>query len=245
MIINPSLLSQRLVDFTNQTIALHQKDGVIIDFDGTLMSVVNLKIVEQISKVYKNKVISIYFAENKQLQTRLKQVANQLGSDNIEIFLDFDLNILSPYQSKLSYEVSRKRRLKDIALNYHKDENNFLVIQNSCYSQWITNFPNESYKNRDCVYLLNSLLYSEVQQLARYFNIDEKIVNQIPSHNLYIGQTDSGLMKFSYQELEDFLRRQTIENQIDSVIQSYIGNDNMINFTCPKFSRPSQILSKI
>jgi NAD+ synthase len=54
---------------------------------------------------------------------------------------------------------------------------------------------------------LGSLVKSEVRALARDLGVPAPIIEKAPSAGLWLGQTDEGEMGFTYDELDDYLRR--------------------------------------
>ena len=52
---------------------------------------------------------------------------------------------------------------------------------------------------------LGSLYKSQVYQLAEYLNIPEKIINKVPSAELWKGQTDEGELGLTYKEMDEIL----------------------------------------
>src|SRR5690606_29231336 len=118
-------------------------------------------------------------------------------------------------------------------------KHNLMPLGNLCYSQWMINYPHNVYKNLGNIHTLNRLFYSEVVALAESLGIPKMFTERRPSHYLYWGQLDEDDMKFTYADLENFLRTSTISSIVDQEIQKKLVKDDRNKYIGPPIQRPS------
>jgi len=240
------ILKQTLLEYLKETILKQYRDGVMICLDGTLMSLVNLKLVELLDKRYtKRACLCIVSKEN---NTFIDYTNTILEGSNIQYeYKDLSeaLEKLDIYKfSKGDYqlEIILKQRLIESQIKAEADKYNSLTISNLCYSQWVLNYPNRAYKDLGSVHLLNRLFYSELKELAKDLGISSIFIDKNPTHYLYRGQLDQQDLGFTYDQLEYFLRTKEIQKPIDLTINNKIYKEDRHLYLGPVLTRPSNIL---
>ena len=247
MIKNIPLLEKKIIDYLKTQLIVLKKDSVIINFDGTLMSVVNVKLIEKLQKPFQHKIIVCTFNQNKLYLYHLLKILNNDLKVQYEIKdLSNDYEMISPIsccQGNKDLEIAFRKRICDLLLYSIADNINGVVLSNLSYSQWCVNFPHQAYQTLEQIHPLNRLFFSEVKQLARYYNMANDVVEREPSHYLYKGQLDKEVLGFTYQQLEDHLRSGCkITSPQDIIIQNKLVGDNRNRFMGLSISRPSVVL---
>lgn len=238
---NEKKLIETLCEFLQHQLIHHSKNGVLIQLDGSLVSLVNHKIAELIKPKISIEHMIIVFNENKFNILNLNTSAASIGAN--PIFYDAS-NFPIPFQQNSSSSSSRKR-VEDLILGVKADINNLSILGNLCYSEWCIDFPHNSFKNSEHLFLMNRLFYSEVQQLARYLNIPEQVINREPILNFNNGKTAKDILGFSFSQLEAFLRsdKSIICHQHFLIQQRLLVDDKLTEFNSPIFQRPCSFLS--
>ena len=236
---NQKTLTNTLVEFLHRRLIYSQKDGVLIQFDGSLMSLVNYQLARLIQPDTKVVCVAIITNQNKFNVLNLKTLAEMINSDT-EMFDATNYSI--PYQERTN---SSKRRLSDMILGVRADRQNLVVLGNLCYSQWCINFPDSSFKNPEHIYLLNRLFYNEVKQLARYLKISDTIVDRKVILDYEQGKSEKDILGFSFDELELFINNSNkITTHSESLIaEKLVANDKLADFVSPIFQRPCSFLT--
>ena len=236
-----TILKKTLIDYTKAQLLRNKRDGVVIHFDGTLMSLVNVALLDNL-KPFATKVVVYVVNQNKFYLSQLALMLNNLNISYEVKDLTHDFETISQYannkQGDVKLEIALRKRLVDMALNIEVDKHNLLVVGNLCKSQWVIDFPHRNYKNLEHLFLLGSLWYDQVQDLAQRLNLPEQIVNREPSHYLYGNQNDLVALGFSYDDLKDFYSRKQdgIKKFSDKVIADRLLNENYINYMVPYFN---------
>lgn len=241
MIKSPELLIKILLDYYKSQGIRFKKNGAIIHFDGTLMSIVNVLLLRQSNQPITTIVCA--FNQNKYYLAYLQTVAKQLELDLQIKDLTKDFEVLHNNSSDITSEISVRKRLVDLHLSLEADKKNSFIVSNLTYSQWCINFPHSNYQNLEHLHLLNRLFYGELQQLALHLNVSKVLTEREPSFYLYQNHTDHKILGFTYQELEEFLRnQQQPKSYSDSIIKQKLVADNRDRYLCPVISRPSNLL---
>ena len=239
------LLEKKILDFLKSQLTILKKNHVIINFDGTLMSAINIKLLQKLGKPFQFKVIVCTFNQNKLYLAHLLRVLSDIKVpyELKDLSNDYDTLSLNICNGDKNLEIAFRKRMIDVLLYSEADKLGGVVLSNLSYSQWCVNFPHQAYQTMDQIHLLNRLYYSEIKQLAKYYNIAEDIIEREPSHYLYKHQLDKDTLQFTYQQLEDFLRSGCkIVSPESILIQKRLVGDNRNKFTGLNISRPSDVL---
>jgi NAD+ synthase len=243
---NSSLLIKTLQDYLKTQALLLKKSGCIVYFDGTLMSLVNVLLIKDLVN-FNNKYVACITNNNKIYVTHLLSLAKHLKIDLKLLDISKDLetsSLFSSHRVNHKQELATRKRFVDLTLNLEADSGNQIVLGNLSYSQWCIEYPHKVYLNLEHVHLLNRLFYSEVKELAKFYDLPETIINRAPSHFISHGKTDKDVLDFTYEELEEYLRSaKSNQSNQDQLISKLIQSDNRNRFMCPLITRPSNILS--
>jgi len=124
----------------------------------------------------------------------LEPVLNQL-------FLQFEGKAYDGKEMSLAV-ANLKPRLRMVALYYHANKNNYLVVGTGNRSEAAMGYCTKHGDGGVDLLPLGNLLKTEVRELARELGIPEKIIQKVPTAGLWPGQTDEGEMGISYAELD-------------------------------------------
>ncbi|UCF71582.1 MAG: NAD+ synthase [candidate division WOR-3 bacterium] len=128
-----------------------------------------------------------------------------------------------------------KARLRMIVLYYHANVFNYLVCGTGNKTEISLGYFTK-YGDGACDILpLGDLYKGEVKDLARTFNIPEKVLEKVPSAGLWAGQTDEGEIGCTYDRMDEALRQ---------IEKGQIGDDiarrlyDMVRRTAHKREKP-------
>ena len=100
-----------------------------------------------------------------------------------------------------------KARLRMVVLYYHANLHNYLVCGTGNKTEISLGYFTK-YGDGACDILpIGDLYKGEVRELARELNIPENIIKKIPSAGLWSGQTDENEIGFSYEQMDNALRK--------------------------------------
>jgi len=148
-----------------------------------------------------------------------KIVANDIGLDHKIINLDktFDELIINQITPQIKEDDSfvlakgnTKARLRMTTLYAVAQNYGYLVCGTDNACEWYTGYFTKYGDGGVDIAPLVQLSKTQVYEIARYFNIDEKIINKPPSAGLLSNQTDEEEMQVSYQELEAYMNNEKI-----------------------------------
>jgi len=128
-----------------------------------------------------------------------------------------------------------KARLRMVALYYHANLHNYLVCGTGNKTEISLGYFTKFGDGACDILPIGDLYKGEVRELARELNIPENIIKKIPSAGLWSGQTDEHEIGFSYEEMDNALRK--IEgNHIDDEATRRLSN--VITKTAHKREKP-------
>lgn len=150
----------------------------------------------------------------------------QLEYKNINLDATFDTlvnnqiipNINQSDRFKLSL-ANTKARLRMTTLYSFAQNYNYLVVGTDNECEWHTGyFTKYGDGGVDLVPLVH-LNKAEVYELAKYLNVDQKIIDRIPTAGLIENQSDEDEMQVTYAELNDYLRNKEISKKSQERIE--------------------------
>ena len=128
-----------------------------------------------------------------------------------------------------------KARLRMVVLYYHANIHNYLVCGTGNKTEIALGYFTK-YGDGACDILpLGDLYKCEVRELARALEIPETIVSKVPSAGLWAGQTDEGEIGFSYEEMDEALKKIKEGSTTDATCRAL---EQVIERTAHKRERP-------
>jgi NAD+ synthase len=128
-----------------------------------------------------------------------------------------------------------KARLRMVVLYYHANTHNYLVCGTGNKTEIALGYFTK-YGDGACDILpLGDLYKGEVRELARALEIPETIVSKVPSAGLWANQTDEGEIGFSYEEMDQALKKIKAGNTADTTCRVL---EKVVQKTTHKRERP-------
>ncbi len=100
-----------------------------------------------------------------------------------------------------------KARLRMIVLYYHANLHNYLVCGTGNKTEISLGYFTKHGDGACDILPIGDLYKGEVRELARELNIPENIIKKIPSAGLWSGQTDENEIGFTYEEMDNALKK--------------------------------------
>lgn len=116
-------------------------------------------------------------------------------------FID-DLNFIKKAEKEVKGNI--KSRLRMNTMYAYAKINNYLVVGTSNYSEIYLGYFTKWGDGVADVFPLANFKKSEIYQIAKLLELDEKLINQKPSADLWCGQTDENELGFKYSDLEKY-----------------------------------------
>lgn len=136
------------------------------------------------------------------------ELAQQLGINyktiKINRFIE-QFKELSWPQNKLS-EINTKARIRALLLYNFANSHNALVAGTSNKTELLLGYGTKHGDLACDVFIIGNLYKTEVQDLAKQLEIPKKIIEKIPTAELYEGQTDEQELGAPYTELDKILK---------------------------------------
>ncbi|MDY4595341.1 MAG: NAD(+) synthase [[Pasteurella] aerogenes] len=104
-------------------------------------------------------------------------------------------------------------RLRMISLYAYAQSHNAIVVGTDNAAEWHTGYFTKFGDGGVDVAPLLHLRKEQVYQLAKVLNVPQSVLDKSPSAGLWLGQTDEAEMGVSYQEIDAFLRGETVSEQ--------------------------------
>lgn len=124
---------------------------------------------------------------------------------NINNFLDV-FNTVPWKQSKVAL-MNTKARVRAILLYNYANSNNALVVGTSNKSELILGYGTKYGDLAVDVFVIGSLLKTEVVDLAKFLKLPESIIKKKPSAELTVGQSDEDDLGASYAKLDVIIKK--------------------------------------
>ncbi|BDV02461.1 MAG: NH(3)-dependent NAD(+) synthetase [Candidatus Hepatoplasma vulgare] len=212
--------------------------GVIVATSGGIDSTVLLSLAK---KAFPNNTfalwIDIYSSLNFKKLAREQIKKNNVNFKEINLgkFFDNFLKEIKIDELDNTSKANLKARIRMITIYTYASKLNYLVLGSTNAIEYYLGYFTKWGDGCADLYPLLKYKKSEVRELAKELNIEEKIINLSPSADLYPNQTDEKELGFSYKEVEDFLSGKEIEEKIEEKIIKMHKNTehkrkNLINY---------------
>jgi len=107
-------------------------------------------------------------------------------------------------------------RIRAVILYNYANTHNALVIGTSNKSEILLGYFTKYGDGAVDIEVIGDLFKTEVKELAKFMKIPEKIINKVPTAELYHGQTDEDELGVTYEE-------------IDKILKLYVNGNSMLN----------------
>ena len=214
-----SEIEQFLQDYLNESHCESYVLGLSGGVDSSLVAAIARKAVGK-DKLF---CYALDVESNKNDIDDAKEVAKQLDL-NLEV-----INLTDTYHSYLKNlskkELTRltksnlKVRMRMVALFAFAQEHHALVLgtdnADERYVGYFTKYGDGAVDLLPIVHLTKS----EVRQASKFYGLDDKLVNRIPSAGLFEGQTDESEMGISYIDLDNYLLGKVVNSDVKKRIE--------------------------
>ncbi|UJF24337.1 NAD(+) synthase [Suttonella sp. R2A3] len=109
-------------------------------------------------------------------------------------------------------------RLRMITLYTVAQSRRAVVVGTDNAAEWYTGYFTKYGDGAADVVPMTHLRKEQVYELARYLGVPEGVINKPPSAGLWQGQTDEGEMGVTYQDLDAFLRGESVSEAAEERI---------------------------
>lgn len=150
------------------------------------------------------------------------EIAGKLGVKSIVVPIGKMLDNFSfPWKQEANSAAAAniKARVRMIVLYNYANSNNCLVAGTSNRTEIVTGYFTKYGDGAADFLPIASLLKTEVGETARELGVYEKIINKVPSAELWKGQTDEGELGASYAEIDELIR--TIIDKKENIDKIY------------------------
>ena len=140
--------------------------------------------------------------------------------NGIEYSLIFINNFVDQFE-KVGWEQNKIAKMNTISrvraviLYNYANSNNALVIGTSNKTEIFLGYFTKYGDGAVDIEVIGDLFKTEVKELAKFLKISEKIINKIPSAELYHGQTDEEELGASYEDIDKILKKIVNNEDID------------------------------
>ena len=140
--------------------------------------------------------------------------------NGIEYSLIFINNFVDEFE-KVGWEQNEIAKMNTIAriraviLYNYANSNNALVIGTSNKTEILLGYFTKYGDGAVDIEVIGDLFKTEVKELAKFLKISEKIINKIPSAELYHGQTDEEELGASYEDIDKILKKIVNNEDVD------------------------------
>ncbi len=111
-----------------------------------------------------------------------------------------------PWKKNRISEINVKSRIRSNVLYNFANAHNALVIGTSNKSELTLGYFTKYGDGAADIEVIGDLYKTEVFELARYLRLPTKIINKVPSAELFHGHTDEKELGASYKEIDNILR---------------------------------------
>jgi len=138
------------------------------------------------------------------------------------------------WQSKIA-KMNTASRIRAVILYHYANTHNALVIGTSNKTEIMLGYFTKYGDGAVDIEVIGSLFKTDELKLARYVGIPEKIINKVPTAELYHGQTDEDELGATYREIDIILgkieKKQKIPNTplVKKILKRINSNEHKRN----------------
>jgi len=118
------------------------------------------------------------------------------------------LNRLTSSEASQLSMANLKARLRMCTLYFYANLYNYLVLDTCNKTEIAIGYFTKHGDGASDINPVGDLYKKDIYEVAKYLNINEKIINRVPTAGLWKDQTDEKEMKISYKQLDDILQWQ-------------------------------------
>lgn len=126
------------------------------------------------------------------------------------------------YQDSELAVANIKPRLRMICLYYHAARRGYLVVGSSNRSEISAGYFTKYGDNAVDFMPLANLVKGQVRELAKELGVPQEIIEKPPSGGLWTGQTDEGEMGVTYDDIDNYLLKDSGDKRTREIIEKMI-----------------------
>lgn len=126
------------------------------------------------------------------------------------------------YQDSELAVANIKPRLRMICLYYHAARRGYLVVGSSNRSEISAGYFTKYGDNAVDFMPLANLVKGQVRELAKGLGVPQEIIEKPPSGGLWPGQTDEGEMGVTYDDIDNYLLKDSGDKRTREIIEKMI-----------------------
>ncbi len=227
--------SEYLIKWLREEVAKTQMDGVIVGLSGGVDSSVVAALAK---KAFPNNSLGVYLPINNMGQDLVdaKEVAKAISIETQLIDLTESFKAMKDtvkLTSKLA-TANLKPRLRMTALYAIAQEKRYLVLGTDNAAEWILGYFTKYGDGGVDLLPIVHLTKGEVKDMAKELNLPEVVWTKKPTAALWEGQTDEEELGFSYDEVDKYLKNETIDSWTLEKIKKQINITNHKRVDLPK-----------
>ncbi len=192
--INPAAEKKRIVDFLKQTFKKQGINKAVIGLSGGIDSAATYQLLKDV--LPEKNITTVHLPYFDTTETAGKVISIKKTVDALE-------NLLAPMNEIRSGNIMARVRM--IILFDLAKKNNALVVGTENRTEHLLGYFTRFGDAASDIEPIQHLYKTQINQLAKYLGVPEKIIKQPPSANLWPGQTDEGEFGFTYKEADNVL----------------------------------------
>ena len=229
--INPKKTVEIISNFIKNKIDESKTEGLVIGLSGGLDSSTAVSIA--VKAIDKGNILGLIMPSQTTTQEDLEDaitIAEHLGIENEVINID---NLIKPFRELCIHSATEyynqlananlKARIRMIILYYHANSMNRLVLGTGNLSELSVGYFTKYGDGGVDILPMGDLYKTDVQNIADYLEIPDKIITKAPTAGLWAGQTDEEELGIKYQLLDEILYLTTTEKLEDYMIAEKLG----------------------
>jgi NAD+ synthase len=220
---NIDLISNNMVDWIKKVVTEAGAKGVVLGLSGGVDSAV---VAAAAKRAFPDNTLGIIMPchSNPQDEEDAMLLVDKFKLDYKKVVLDraFDdlIELFGGNMENRLAVANIKPRLRMITCYYHAQLHNYLVAGTGNKSELTVGYFTKHGDSGVDMLPLASLVKHEVWDLARYFEVPERIVDKAPSAGLWENQTDEKEMGITYKELDDYILTGKAEDRVKSIVDN-------------------------
>jgi NAD+ synthase len=120
-------------------------------------------------------------------------------------------------QNKIA-EMNTASRVRAVILYNYANSNNALVIGTSNKTEILLGYFTKYGDGAVDIEVIGDLFKTDEKELAKFLKISDKIINKVPTAELYQGQTDEEELGLSYDEIDEMLKLYIEDKSVEEIV---------------------------
>lgn len=215
-------------------------NGVVVGMSGGVDSSVVAALAKE---AFPNDSLGVYLPINNMGQDLddAKSVANKINIKTTTVDLTESFKVMEKsvnVSTKLA-NANMKPRLRMTALYALAQENRYLVLGTDNAAEWILGYFTKFGDGGVDLLPIIHLTKGEVKEMAKLMELPEVIYTKAPTAALWDGQTDEAELGYSYDEVDKYIKGESISSEIKTKIEHQIKITEHKRVSLPQPKKPA------